>query len=80
MWYNDPKIILAIIREESYFNQTAKSPVGARGLMQLMPSTAQEAARKIGTIVPNNNLLYDPSINIKTWECLLFFTKKTVIE
>lgn len=62
---NDPIILLSIIREESYFNPKAKSPVGARGLMQLMPGTALEAANASGISLPNMSLLYDPYINIK---------------
>lgn len=54
-------IILSIIREESHFNSEIVSPVGAVGLMQLMPATANEIASAYGI----SNDLYNPESNIR---------------
>ncbi len=40
--------LMAIARRESAFFPQASSPVGARGLMQLMPATGREVASSIG--------------------------------
>jgi soluble lytic murein transglycosylase len=44
----DPAVIYGLIRQESRFITDVRSHVGASGLMQLMPATAQWTARKIG--------------------------------
>jgi soluble lytic murein transglycosylase len=44
----DPAFMLAITRQESSFDPHARSHVGARGLMQLMPQTAAHVARGLG--------------------------------
>lgn len=61
----DPAIILALIRQESMFHNEAVSPTGARGLMQVMPSTAKLIAGKLDESWLKDNDLFDPEINIR---------------
>lgn len=56
----DPLLVLSLVRQESAFNTKAKSRVGARGLMQIMPATARTIDRKI----KKNDLFHDET-NIK---------------
>nr|WP_232314320.1 murein transglycosylase [Grimontia marina] len=57
--------LLALSRQESAFYARAVSPVGARGLMQLMPATAKETSKKLGFRYLGKSTLNDPGINIR---------------
>lgn len=58
-------LVHSLIRQESVFNFEARSPAGALGLMQVMPTTAQETARKMGMQHSTDWLTSRPSHNIK---------------
>lgn len=61
----DPYLLMGIARRESAFNRQAVSPVGARGLMQLMPGTAAQVSRELGLSPPSASELFDPAVNIR---------------
>ncbi len=58
-------LLLAVIRQESQFNERARSGAGARGLMQLMPRTALLTARKLRVRYVRSKLTRDPAYNIR---------------
>jgi len=60
----DPAWIAAEIRAESIFSPRARSSADARGLMQVLPSTAQGVARRQGLPWNGADSLYDPETNI----------------
>ncbi len=57
-------LVLAIIRQESEFDSRAVSSANAHGLMQLLPSTAQQTARTQGMTYQRGALTSDPDYNI----------------
>ena len=61
--YNlDPYLVCAMIKTESGFDETAVSPVGAQGLMQIMPETADWIAEKLEMTSYD---IFDPETNIE---------------
>jgi soluble lytic murein transglycosylase len=61
----DPYLVLGLIREESAFAPRAVSRTGARGLMQLMPQTADLTARENGLPSVTPAALETPEVNIR---------------
>lgn len=61
----DRALIYAVMRQESSFDPLAKSPDGARGLMQLMPRTAAALDPQRRFRGAQRKLLYGPSLNIE---------------
>lgn len=67
-WELDPALITAIIHTESSFNPKARSPVGAYGLMQIIPKWAGRDAYKHlhgRDRLLSKNELFNPSTNIE---------------
>jgi soluble lytic murein transglycosylase len=62
----DPLFLYSVLRQESLFEGFVMSTAGARGLMQIIPSTGEEIARQIGW-PPNYTAqdLYRPYVNIR---------------
>jgi soluble lytic murein transglycosylase-like protein len=55
----DPALVHAVIEAESNYQASARSHVGARGLMQVMPSTARDLG------VTSAKMLFDPQANLE---------------
>jgi hypothetical protein len=71
----DPVFLAALIRVESAFSPKAVSRKGARGLMQVMPATGEEVARKLGIEWTGPHQLHDLELNVRLGvfylDCLL---------
>ena len=60
-----PSLIYAVMRAESALAPDAHSGAGARGLMQLLPTTARSMAQSAGISAPSRSRLFDPETNIR---------------
>jgi soluble lytic murein transglycosylase len=60
----DPFLVAALIRQESMFNERARSPVGAVGLMQVMPQTGASLARRLNIPRYRTEMLAQPELNV----------------
>ncbi len=60
----EPAFVLAITRQESQFDPRVRSSADARGMMQLLPGTARDTARKIG-IGYDEGQLWEPVYNMR---------------
>ena len=65
-----PELVLGVIRVESNFRPTARSRVGARGLMQLMPRTAASLARRLEW---EDYDIVDPAFNVEAGTAFLAY-------
>ncbi|MHC6526463.1 murein transglycosylase [Vibrio proteolyticus] len=72
-WFNfygkkhniDPITLMSVARQESALDSEARSPVGARGIMQIMPATAKHTAKKYQLSYAGADELYNVSKNIE---------------
>ncbi|MGC9404063.1 murein transglycosylase [Vibrio genomosp. F10 str. 9ZC157] len=72
-WFNfygekhniDPITLMSLARQESALDSEAQSPVGARGIMQIMPTTAKYTAKKYQLNYHGKNELYEVGKNIE---------------
>jgi soluble lytic murein transglycosylase len=61
----EPWLVMAVIEVESNFDAFAASPVGALGLMQILPTTGEALARRAGISWRGGRTLFDPVVNVR---------------
>jgi len=61
----DPYLVYSVMRQESMFDAKIQSPVGARGLMQIMPATGDFLAKRENIEKYDKDLLYNAYLNIR---------------
>jgi len=61
----EPRMVLAVMNTESGYYNFARSPVGALGLMQIMPATGEMLAREAGLGWNGPDDLFAPELNIR---------------
>jgi hypothetical protein len=61
----DPLFVASLIKYESTFNPQARSPAGALGLMQMLPSTSHFISKIAGNKIESGSNLHDPVLNIR---------------
>ena len=61
----DPALVLAVMHVESRYNAFAVSSKDAMGLMQIIPSTGEELAARLGIRWEGPHTLFDPTTNVR---------------
>ncbi len=75
--YEDRKTFVTMLAIESKFNRTAKSPTGAVGIAQIIPSFANDHGGPCGIKNLKVDDLYDTDINLAVGACYLRFCLET---
>lgn len=61
----EPALVWAVMREESGYQPSVVSPAGARGLLQIMPSTGERLAQQVGLAPFSPEDLFRPEVNVR---------------
>jgi len=61
----DPLLLYSLVRQESLFEEGARSSAAAQGLMQIIPDTGRWIAERLGHPTYRNALIYRPHLNVR---------------